>query len=912
MELEDKYHFKDISFLDFSLLGESNLYLDGIYTPHVHNDDIIYLREIACKIDCCSQENSLTYPLSKKGLTNCEIGFKINVKMYYMDKECLFPELPGNTLLKDLMMRGLMFWEPRDLSCSWIGNNLDDYVLRKIGDTSYIKENFDNPLRLIDIVDDSYHDLELELIEKTRVEFETSTLLPRVEKELFRKTVIKSCIPSFTVKEDLVILFSFLGGINQQYLKDFAVYASYEDIVFDIKFELRNGENVICTDTPIIKVEYNKIGKPLEETIYFPIKINKLSRESYIRVYITASRVNFGGFKGFFQNILFMESSTPNFIGWADYPIYNFQSFLNKSIARTNIRQSLPTPFYLSCSEMEETAYISLSVRIPFEEAIFFNLQNFNIENPLDTPKSTRSKIKERDWEKIKNDKASDTILWKYRYEIKNKLPGKLITLLKSVDWEDEYYIYEIQKLIKQYPIIHPFAGLEILSMPIVDLITREYAVKCLQGLSNEEIISILPQLVQSLKREMYICGPLSQFLLTKALRNKGIGYVLYWHLKSEMDEYIMFSRFSVLKQCYLENIDCDYRREILAIERIFEDLIILARLMQKSKLSLEEFRTRLYEIRFPTGGCCLPSSYKIKIRNLCIEDCTVLNSKTKPLWLTFNVLESSVSEGEDSKIYAILKIGDDIRIDGLALQMMEILDGLWKKEGLDLHLQPYATLPLKQKVGLIQVANKAETTSSINWKHGGNGFTSAFSSTSLKAFLYKNNNSRERKKAFKNFALSCAGYCVFTYIFGVGDRHGDNIMCTKDGNLFHIDFGYFLGERTRFLGFSRETNYFVLTPNYINAMDDFFDLFVESACTGFAIAGRYENIFTTLITLMLPCSQEIITQEQLSYVRKSLEPWMSEKEAKRKFYNIIRMSLQDKRTLINDFAHLIATRNSK
>jgi len=107
-----------------------------------------------------------------------------------------------------------------------------------------------------------------------------------------------------------------------------------------------------------------------------------------------------------------------------------------------------------------------------------------------------------------------------------------------------------------------------------------------------------------------------------------------------------------------------------------------------------------------------------------------------------------------------------------------KILFQLWKNEGLDLHMQPYRAVSTGDGLGIIEVITDSQTTAAIAQTFGGGGASSAYSTTALRDWLRAcNPTEKAHKEAINNFTLSCAGYCVATYILGVGDRHNDNIM---------------------------------------------------------------------------------------------------------------------------------------
>lgn len=143
----------------------------------------------------------------------------------------------------------------------------------------------------------------------------------------------------------------------------------------------------------------------------------------------------------------------------------------------------------------------------------------------------------------------------------------------------------------------------------------------------------------------------------------------------------------------------------------------------------------------------------------------------------------------KSSTFKVIVKTGDDLRQDQLVIMMIQLMDRLLKRATLDLCLKPYAILATSASTGLVEFVDGSIPISQVL----------ANNNNSILQF-FKKAAPRQGAKygidpdVMQTYLRSCAGYCVITYLLGVGDRHLDNIMLLPSGHFFHIDFGFIFG----------------------------------------------------------------------------------------------------------------------
>uniref|UniRef100_A0A8C5PFU7 Phosphatidylinositol 4,5-bisphosphate 3-kinase catalytic subunit delta isoform n=1 Tax=Leptobrachium leishanense TaxID=445787 RepID=A0A8C5PFU7_9ANUR len=513
-------------------------------------------------------------------------------------------------------------------------------------------------------------------------------------------------------------------------------------------------------------------------------------------------------------------------------------------------------------------------------------------------------------------------LVWKLRHEIKDRHPDALSKLLLTTKWNRHEDMAQMIHLLQSWPELPVLTALELLDFNFPDHYVGIFTIECLNKLTNEELCHYLLQLVQVLKYESYLDTELVKFLLQRALIHRKIGHFLFWHLRSEIHVPAVSVRFGLILEAYCRG--SNYHMKVLmkqgeALSKLkgLNDFVRSSMQKTNSKpmakeamhvcLKQESYREALSNIYSPLDPDMI-------LTDICAEVCTFMESKMKPLWIVYN---NDVSGG--SRVGIMFKNGDDLRQDMLTLQMIKLMDLLWKREGLDLRVTPYGCLSTGDKTGLIEVVMHSDTIANIQRNNSNMAATAAFNKDALLNWLKSKNPGDALEHAIEEFTLSCAGYCIATYVLGIGDRHSDNIMIRETGQLFHIDFGHFLGHFKTKFGINRERVPFILTYDFVHVIQrgkqsnsEKFDRFRDCCEKAYMILRSHGSLFLNLFALMKAAGlPELSCSKDIQYLKDSLALGKSEEDALKHFKVKFNEALRESwKTKVNWFAHNVAKDN--
>lgn len=399
---------------------------------------------------------------------------------------------------------------------------------------------------------------------------------------------------------------------------------------------------------------------------------------------------------------------------------------------------------------------------------------------------------------------------------------------------------------------------------------------------SDEEMRCYLPLLVYNIRNDS---GMVMEFLIQRCFRNFELLNSLYWELmmypKEEFHEDIYAAMLEKLKKMLS---DGQHNAKFLKLLEGYSFIDVIRKI---GTAICDEGKTYEEVKNIFTLNCEMvyPLRPEQIITKICLDDIKVKHSNSKPIIIPCETTEKSRTKLMFKK--------EDLRKDQIIINLISIAKLLIEREeGLDLEILTYNVLPTSKNSGIIEIIDDAETVYYIQKKL----------QTSILNYILEKNGDLKIKEVRKRFIKSTAAYCVITYLLGVGDRHLDNIMVTKEGRMFHIDFGYILGKDPKFNDPSIR-----ITPEIIEAIGGFSSenyIYFKEICTRiYNCLRRNINIFMNMLLLIPHISDIEITEEEIKQqIMKRFIP--GENDVNATFHLVKKLEEDSYTDRIMDFCH--------
>lgn len=300
---------------------------------------------------------------------------------------------------------------------------------------------------------------------------------------------------------------------------------------------------------------------------------------------------------------------------------------------------------------------------------------------------------------------AEMDLVWAFRYFLTRESRG-LTKLLKSVVWANENEARQAtEELLPLWTIPDVSDALELLGPAFRDIRVRAYAVKQLARADTNELALYLLQLVQALRFEQGSeeSSGLQELLFERAAADEGVGTTLYWYIRTECETSEQFRPVETALWAHLERSGSPLAETLPRQIQLVETLSLHCKALRLSRDSRPHKIERLRAILADTkNGLCtinpplsLPLDPSVRVSGTIPENSSVFKSNLFPLKVAF---------AHENEAYTIIvKNGDDLRQDQLAMQLFALMDRLLRNENLDLRITPYRVLATGAFDGMVQ-----------------------------------------------------------------------------------------------------------------------------------------------------------------------------------------------------------------
>ncbi len=433
-----------------------------------------------------------------------------------------------------------------------------------------------------------------------------------------------------------------------------------------------------------------------------------------------------------------------------------------------------------------------------------------------------------------------------------------------------------------------------------------------LQSLGARKVLFYLPQLVQGLRWDK--SGRLMDYLAKACRGSILICHQTLWCTAAytdigpddSEDDLEFVKRVVQLQHRIKEDMTEGTRKKWVQESSFFESVTavsgtLLPLLGQEAKIR-KQLVAELAKLQ-SSGHLYLPTNPDTRVLGIDVESAAPMKSHAKvPILVNFlvktehyedtHIDDPSVEQvapngppvdGVDGvRMQAcIFKVGDDVRQDMMALQIIDFCKRLFDKQHLDVFLFPYKVIATHPNEGIIEVVPNSQSRDQLGKKSDGNlyhWFLTKYGAPDSPAF----------QSARDCFIRSMAAYSVVSYILQVKDRHNGNILVDNEGHLIHIDFGFLFdispGGDLRF-----ERSPFKLTQEMVDIMGgsvetEQFAWLMELATKCFLVLRENQEEILTMVELMLGMKFPCFKSHTIENLRARFKPELNAREATKFF----------------------------